>query len=145
MTNLPQVLPNHSFNPVDVLLVDMPEGDYLKASLEHHRCMNAAGWNPKLVHLRGNEYISNTCSYKLSNDTYKPWRISLIRSYTKIEFEDHPFLDVIKGVKGMPKVVKSLYTKEVRLKYYRASEAWDELRHMDRANEAYGRFLTSQR
>lgn len=64
-----------------------------------------------------------------------------IHSITVVDFEDHPFLEELKQMPHVPRVVKSLYTKEVRLKHLKAMEAWDVMFDWDKALEAWEKYI----
>lgn len=89
---------------------------------EAERCKRAPGWNPKTLHLKGKLHLVDVCGDKA--------RVAYLR--------DHRALDG--ALKNAPRAAKSIYRKSVRLKHFRADEAWDVIADMDRAWVAYNKW-----
>ena len=103
-------------------------GKYLtKVQSEFSRCKNASGWNPKILKLRGNLHVIDTCGSGCGDEVGYV-RLALI--------QDHPFLYWLNQKQYMPKAVKALYRKEVRLKHTRATDYWSISEDWNKADKA---------
>lgn len=124
MITLPGTLPKTEW--VDV---DATTHDNLRREFE--RCVTGPGWNPKTVQISGNLYAIDFCSTGPSGE---------FGSYETAVFEDHEFLKVLEGFLHVPRAVKAPYLRTNRIKYIRATEAWEYLSDMRRASDAWDKY-----
>ena len=98
------------------------------AEKELERCIESPAWHPKTIKLRRNLYIIDVCGNSSGRGVHGV-NLALI--------QDHPFLMKLNKMKYMPKSVKSVYRKEVRLAHYRANDGWHVFQALDLAQSAF--------
>lgn len=103
---------------------------YDKIFNEAFRVSAARGWNPRVVKLEG-DLVMLDLAYK--NNT--PWTIHVA------ELKDHPALFVLEELGNAPRAAKSVYRKSVRLKHLRSQEAFEVMRDLNKADEAWAKYM----
>ena len=131
------ILPYHMFETKTLTLKDMKSSWVKPVLSEMNRAHHSSGWNPKFLKLEGDLHMVNLSTERMDG-YYKPWRIATLSSIDVIEYVDHPFLKELEGMDHVPKLVKSLYKKEVRLAHLRGDGA---LSHVLKAEEAWDKYL----
>lgn len=132
--------PNHMFEVVEIPFRDIPSKWITKVMLEMFRCCDQPGWNPKLVHLEDNTYMVDLAVFGDAKIRRRRHHVSvtLPHSIQTIEYVDHPWL--LTAPEHCPRVVKSLFRKEVRLKHLRATDYWVIHEDVTKAYEAWVSF-----
>jgi hypothetical protein len=101
-------------------------------SKEFDRVVKNSGWNPKVIKLVGSLFMIDVSAHRGKTFSYP--------SYIKVvEFVDHPFLNQLPV--GVPRVVRSLYTKEVMLANLRANDGWSFAFQFRLAEEKWSEYL----
>lgn len=100
-----------------------------KIDAEGDRVARAPGWNPKLVKLGGDLVAIDLC--------FAPG--GPVSSVQIVDYVDHPFLATLPA--GVPRAVRSLYTKEVRMRNLRAKDGWQFQRDWSGAEYAWGKYM----
>lgn len=96
---------------------------------EGERVAKAPGWNPKLVKLSGDLVAIDLCFA----------RGGPVSSVQVVEYVDHPFLAALPV--GVPRAVRSIYTKEVRMRNLRTKDGGQFHRDWFAAEYAWGKYL----
>ena len=107
--------------------VPPPEKHMDKINKEWERVVEAPGWNPKVVHLENDWYMLDLCGK------------GKVHSVKTIKLVDHPFLERLPP--NAPRTVKTIYKKENILKYFRTDEYWTISKDLDKADEAWKKYL----
>lgn len=102
---------------------------------EFRRCCEKPGWNPGLVAMGGHMVAIDYCAK----------RDGEFHSYKTARDMDHPFLAKLDAMPHVPRAVKHIYRRGVRLKYLFAKEGWDFQRDWERANEAWEKYTAAIR
>lgn len=129
---LPKRLPFNRLRRRSVPASMLPRDVLDVARQELSRATESAGWNPKVVRLRRNLHMVDLCADPNTDD---------VHSVEVVLLQDHPFLAVLNALDHVPRAVKTLYRKEVRLAHQRADESWDYLRAVEKAREAWTKYL----
>jgi len=104
------------------------------------------GWNPRTVQMGGNVLAVNFCAHSWAADRggwFAPGkprsgpRSGELHSVQSVHYEDHPFLAVLNSLPHVPKAVKHLYRKEVRLAVFRSDEAFPWIEAENAADAAW--------
>jgi hypothetical protein len=102
---------------------------------EADRVCQAPGWNPKIVRLEGNTVMVDLAMH---HDDM----MGLPHSINVIEWIDHPFLATLPS--NAPRAVRSIYTKDMRLAYLRATDAWRFIDDMNKAEAAWTKYTENE-
>jgi len=96
---------------------------------EAMRCASASGWNPKVVPLEGDTVCVDFA--------FRQGSAGDLALYKTTELCGHPVLEALNAVPNIPRAVKAIYRKEVRLKHLRATDYWTIMRDVDAAEAAW--------
>lgn len=100
---------------------------------EFRRCCEAPGWNPKLVPLGGRLYCADTCAVAGGG---------ALHSFDVIRLADYaPGIRFLEPFQHVPRIVRSMYRADVRLREFRMSSLPDDGFLYDRATEAWAKYL----
>ena len=106
---------------------------------EAKRVSDASGWNPKLVKLEGDLHMVDLSFW------YPETRPEgVVSSIMVIEYTDHPFLEELNKLEHVPKAVKAIYRKEVRLKHLRATEYFSISGDITKAEDSWESWKSNQ-
>lgn len=153
--SLPLQLPSPMMTPRWLPLKDWHSSWVDTIFDEFYRAWRSPGWNPKLLRLSGNLFMFDICGHGKGKSRptsyglpvkgpqttwgYTPFAVEIPHSIHVVEYEDHPFLRALP--KNAPRVVSSLYKKEVRFCHLISSDALDYLRAVDLAESAWADFI----
>ena len=107
-------------------------GFIYKAQKEHERAIKGPGWNPKIVKVRNDIAILDTAGSRVNS--------SVVGWVLIAKLSDHPFLSYLNKQPHIPRTVKALYRKEVRLSQFRTKEAMHTISQIDLAHNAYEKY-----
>lgn len=133
------LLPNSLFSTRWVPITSLSSTDISKVYDEAYRVWKAPGWNPKVVSLEVGD--GSMIMFDLAMEPEKKWLPCIYKVHI-LKYEDHKFLSTLPP--NAPRVVKSLYKKEVRLRHLRAKESWGYLEDISKAEEAWRKYLCAQ-
>jgi len=126
---LPEQLPSPLIKSTWVNFSEQPNPKVLAA---YELAAKSPGWNPKIVPLGNNIVAIDYCGNVGGKG---------IHSYNTVVFEDHPFLEELSSLKYVPKVVKHIYRKDIRLAHYRATSAEWVMSDLYKAQDAWETWL----
>ena len=112
--------------PSDVLRV---------AEAELERVVAAPGWYPKVIRLRRSLCMIDVCAARGGG----------LHSIQVALLQDHPFLRLLESWPHVPRSVKALYRKDVRLAHIRALDFWSVLEAKERAEAAWREYLKNRK
>lgn len=118
---------------------------------EYDRAWRKPGWNPKLIRLSGDTFMVDMSSdpddqaLRIGENgrrtwAWSPYAVTMPSAVKVIEYEDHPFLRELP--QNAPRAVRSIYTKEVRLKYLRMTDASTFVDDMNSAETSWAKYLS---
>lgn len=89
----------------------------------------APGWNPRITKLDGNEIAID---YAFNHGVPADMNVVVL--------QDHPFLQELRKMPSVPKVVLSLYTANMRLRYTTAKDAFAFVEHCKSAYNSWAEY-----
>lgn len=125
-------LPSNRLKRRSVPAFRLPKDVLNVARQELSRATKSAGWNPKVIRLRRKLYMVDLCAVPNTDE---------VHSIEVVLLQDHPFLAVLNALNHVPRAVKTMYRKEVRLAHLRADEFWGWYRATEKAREAWVKYL----
>ena len=158
MLDLPEILPPHDLSSHWEPWTDEKEqkaraGSPMLAEIKQAflDACRKPGWNPRTVQMGGVRLAVDYCAHSWYADKhlgfYRPGLPRLgpktgdLHSYKVVSFQDHPFLAVLNQLPHVPRAVRSLYRKEVRLAHLRADDGFVVIRAVDAAQSAWDEWL----
>ena len=120
-------LPNPRLRTRWVEASRLPQNVRKLAEKELERATTSAGWHPKVIKVRRDMHIIDVCAD--SDGSLHSANIAMVR--------DHPHLEYLTRLGGVPRAVRSIYRKEARVAHERATEAWVVMEAMDAAESAW--------